>query len=262
MYVICVIPARYYSTRFPGKPLAEISGKPLVQWTFEGILSAKLINRIIIATDDQRIKKAVDHFVGSFGTSVLTSRRHPSGTDRVRETVKNINADVVVNVQGDEPLIRGSSIDALIREFKKDDNLEIATLAEPFDSSHEIFKPHCVKVVTDKKGYALYFSRSPIPFLKTNEPSRHLFKEAIKEDPSLLKNYWKHQGVYAYRKKTLMKIGTLSVSPLEKLEGLEQLRFLEAGMKIKIIKSKYKTIGVDVPGDILKVQGLLKSRYH
>ena len=258
MYVICIIPARYYSTRFPGKPLVEIFGKPLIQWVFEGVRSAKLINKIIIATDDQRIKKAVDHFTGSVGTSVMTSESHPSGMDRVREAAKRCKADVVVNVQGDEPLIRGSSIDALIKEFHKDKTLEIATLAEPIDSSREVFNTHSVKVVTDKKGFALYFSRSPIPFLKTEKASHGHFSEAIKKKPHLLKNYWKHQGIYAYRKKTLMKSGSLSPSPLEKIEGLEQLRFLEAGMKIKVIKSKYKTIGVDVPQDLRKVKAFLK----
>jgi 3-deoxy-manno-octulosonate cytidylyltransferase (CMP-KDO synthetase) len=260
VYVICIIPARYYSTRFPGKPLAEISGKPLIQWVFEGVRSAKLINKIIIATDDQRIRKAVDHFTGTVGISLMTSKSHPSGMDRVREVAKGFKADVVVNVQGDEPLIKGPIIDALIKEFHKDRTLEIATLAEPIDSSREIFDTHSVKVVTDKKGFALYFSRSPIPFLKAGAAWRRPFIEAIEKTPRLLKNYWKHQGVYAYRKRTLMKIGTLPLSPLEKMEDLEQLRFLEAGMKIKVIRSKHKTIGVDVPGDIRKVKAFLKRR--
>ncbi len=258
MYVICIIPARYYSTRFPGKPLAEISGKPLIQWVFEGVRSAKLINKIIIATDDQRIKNAVDHFTGSAGISLMTSKKLPSGMDRVCQAAKGIAADVVVNVQGDEPLISGSSVDALVKEFHKDRALEIATLAEPIHSSREIYDSHNVKVVTDKKGYALYFSRSPIPFLKSGGASRRHFIEAIEKKPSLLKNYWKHQGIYAYKKKTLMKIGTLAPSPLEKMEGLEQLRFLEAGMRIKVIRSEHETVGVDVPGDIHKVKSLLK----
>lgn len=261
MYVICVIPARYHSTRFPGKPLAQISGKPLIQWVFEGVRTAKLINNIIIATDDNRIKKTVDGFVGAFAQSILTSKNHASGTDRVREAVKNIKADIVVNVQGDEPLIRGSSIDLLIKEFKKDKTLDIATLAEEFGSFDEVFESHCVKLVTDKKGFALYFSRSPIPFFKSGETAHCSFEEVIKKRPDLLKNYLKHQGVYAYKKKTLMNIGTLPPSPLEEMEGLEQLRFLEAGLSIKVIKSQYKSIGVDVPEDIIKVKKIISRRY-
>ncbi len=260
MYVICVIPARYNSTRFPGKPLAQISGKPLIQWVFEGVRAAKLINEIIIATDDERIKKAVDNFAGSSAKSVLTLRSHRSGTDRVREAVKNRKADIIINVQGDEPLIRGSSIDTLIKEFEKDKFLKIATIAEECDSFEEIFKPDCVKLTTDSKGFALYFSRSPIPFFKSGTEQHYTFKETLKKRQDLLKNYLKHQGVYGYRKKVLMRMGTLSPSLLEKMEGLEQLRFLEAGIKIKVIKSKFKTIGVDLPEDILKVKKIINEK--
>ena len=234
---VVIIPARYGSSRFEGKPLAKIRGKPLIQWVYEAAKTSKVAEEIIIATDDDRIASCAL----SFGAKALmTSKRCPSGTDRVAEVVKHMKeAQFIVNVQGDEPLIRGEHIDAVFSYLRRFPRF-IITLKNKIEDENEYKDPNVVKVVCDKEGCALYFSRSPIPFFRNK-----------KAHP------YKHIGIYGYHRDTLLKFVSLSPSELEISEGLEQLRALENGIKIKVIETDYKGIGVDTPEDISKVEKLL-----
>ncbi|MEW5974867.1 MAG: 3-deoxy-manno-octulosonate cytidylyltransferase [Acidobacteriota bacterium] len=243
---IAVIPARFSSTRFPGKPLVKIGDKPMIQHVYERTRKAKGLADVIVATDDKRIVEAVEHFGGK---ACLTSRSHRSGTDRVAEVAQSLEAEVVVNVQGDEPLLEPSCIEAVIRPFESDPSLPISTLKCPGDSEEEFYNPNIVKVVTDRNGYALYFSRSPIPFLRyaqnTSESKRPLF--------------FRHIGLYAYRKSFLEQLPKLKPSVLEKAEALEQLRFLENGFRIRVVQSDYRAVAVDTPDDVQQVVDFLAS---
>ena len=231
MYVIGVIPARYASKRFPGKPLAKILGKTMLRRVYERAKKAKLLNEIIIATDSREIKNEAE----KFGAKVKLTGKCASGTDRIRAVVRGIKCDVVVNIQGDEPLIEPNLIDKLVSQFS-DAKVEVATSATNI-SEKEFRSKNTVKVVTDKNSNALYFSRSPIP-----AGARHLAK--------------KHIGIYAYRKSVLLK-SKIFKSKLAGAEDLEQLAFLENGVKIKVIPVKYGGVAVDTPADIKKVTRLL-----
>lgn len=236
-----IIPARYASTRFPGKPLAEIAGKPMIQWTCEKAAESKA-DIVIVATDDERIKTAVE----SFGfKAVMTSPNHESGTDRIAEAIKDIDADLIINLQGDEPMLPASVINHLIDVMTSMPQLEMATVAVPSSiDSEEYLDPNAVKVVTDLKGKALYFSRSPLPYFR-NKP----------ENASCLL----HWGIYAYRRDFIETFVTWPQSHLEKCESLEQLRALENGASIQVAIAHEKALGVDVPEDILKVEEFLKQ---
>lgn len=231
MHVIGVIPARYASKRFPGKPLAKILGKPMLQHVYERAKKAKLLNEIIIATDSREIKNAAE----KFGAKVKLTGKCDSGTDRIRSIIKRKKCDVVVNIQGDEPLIEPNLIDKLVGQFS-DVKVEVSTAATDI-SEKEFRSKNIVKVVTDKNSNALYFSRSPIP-----AGARWGAK--------------KHIGIYAYRKKVLLKSKKFR-SKLADAEDLEQLAFLENGVKIKVIMVKYSGVAVDKPSDIKKVTRLL-----
>jgi len=233
-----IIPARYASSRLPGKPLRLLKGKPLVQYAYE-IAKNTSAHIVLVATDDKRILEAVKSFGGE---AVLTSSDHPSGSDRVAEVVRDMEVDVVVNLQCDEPLLQPQLIDALFEAFKNH-KVEIATLIGPL-SQQEWIDPNIVKVVRDKEGFALYFSRAPIPYPRDGGG----VKEGL---------YWRHIGVYAYRKETLLKITSLPPSPLELEEKLEQLRFLENGFKIFTVPSIYRSPSVDTEDDLRKVIELL-----
>lgn len=238
-----VIPARFASTRFPGKPLAEISGKPMIQWTCEQA-AASSADKVIVATDDTRIKDCVE----SFGfKAVMTSESHQSGTDRIAEAIHNIDADLIINLQGDEPILPPKVIDELITKMKDNSDLEMATVAVPgkFDSN-EYNDPNTVKVVKDINGKALYFSRSPIPYVRTNQKNATCFF---------------HWGIYAYRRDFLERYIKWPQSELEKIESLEQLRALENGASIQVVVANQKALGVDVPEDITKVENFL-NRYN
>ncbi|PIV18151.1 MAG: 3-deoxy-manno-octulosonate cytidylyltransferase [Elusimicrobia bacterium CG_4_10_14_3_um_filter_49_12_50_7] len=228
-----VIPARWASTRFPGKPLAKILGKTMLQRVWEQASKAKTLDKIIIATDDLRI---ADEAAG-FGAEVRLTGKAASGTDRIRALARGLNCEIVVNVQGDEPLINPSHIDKLVKAFK-DRSVGMATLATDI-SEKEYLSPHCVKVLSDKSGRALYFSRAPIPY-GSSKPAK------------------KHIGIYAYRKKILLASAKFK-SHLAGAEDLEQLSFLENGIAIKVIAVKYRGIAVDTPSDIKKVTGRLRS---
>ena len=224
--VIIVIPARYGSTRFAGKPLAEINGKPMIYHVYQRAKKAKCVDDVIVATDDERIKNAVEKFNGK---AVMTSKEHKSGTDRVAEVARSINADIIVNVQGDEPLISPEAIEQAVMPLIDDKNIVASTLMTKITKSIEYEDPNTVKVVTDKEGFALYFSRSLIPY--------HREKERLK--------VYKHIGIYVYRKEFLLELANMQQTFLERIEGLEQLRVLENGFKIKVVETDYDSISVD-----------------
>jgi 3-deoxy-manno-octulosonate cytidylyltransferase (CMP-KDO synthetase) len=225
-----VIPARYASTRLPGKPLAQIAGKPLIQWVYERASTSALKDDILIATDEVRIRDAAL----AFGASVvMTSADCASGTDRVYEAIKARDADIIINLQGDEPLIRGDMIDALFSVLEGE-SLDMATLCVPLSEKSELESPHTVKVVLDQKGFALYFSRSPIPFAQKRTSAAA----------------YKHVGIYGFSRSFVERFVSLPRGRLEETESLEQLRALEAGYRIKVLIVDYDGISVDTPEDL------------
>lgn len=243
MKVIGVIPARYGATRFEGKLLANLMGKPVLQHVWERAKKSKVLDELLIACDDKRIMDKAKTFGAK---AILTSPDHTCGSERIMEAVKDRKVDIVVNIQGDEPLIHFSIIDDLATALLKDETVSVATVIKKIDHEKEFNNPNIVKVVLDGKGCALYFSRSPIPFNRA--------KLSAKET-----NYYKHLGIYAYRKKFLMGFKELPVSRLEKIEQLEQLRVLEAGYKIKTVETTRQTVGIDVREDLFAAEELLKK---
>lgn len=238
MKVLCVIPARYASTRLPGKPLSMIAGKPMIQHVYERACQAKMPDEVVVATDNELVEKAVLDFGGK---AVMTSPDHPSGTDRLAEVALMYpDVDVIVNVQGDEPMIPPEVIDNLAAVFEADPELNMATMKVQMDEE-DYDNPAAVKVVTDLNGYALYFSRSLMPYPRNKPEGFKVFK---------------HVGIYAYRRSFLLKYAALNPTPLEKTESLEQLRALENGYKIKVLESDFKGIGVDTPEDLAAVNKL------
>ncbi len=255
MRITAVIPARYGSTRFEGKPLADILGKPMIQWVYEGVTQSKLIDEVIVATDDQRILEAVQSFGGK---AMMTSPHHYTGTDRVAEVARKLKSEIIVNVQGDEPLLKGQIIDKAIRPLLKDDSLFMSSLMTRIEVIKDWLNPHQGKVVVDQKSFALYFSRSPIPFPRDFKVEQILSNPADKRG-IFSKRVFKTIGLYVYRRHFLLKLSRMKPTPLEKLEKLEQLRVLENGYRIKVILVDYEPIGVDIPEDIQKVVEVLSS---
>ena len=246
MKIIGIIPARYASSRFPGKALTLIHGKPMVEWVYIQASKANLLQEVYIATDDTRIEKAVKEFGGKV---LLTSPHHHSGTERCNEAAKKlqkqgIGIDAVINIQGDEPLINPQQIDIVASLFS-DNTIQIASLVKKITSSEELFDPNVVKAIVDSKGKAIYFSRQTIPFLRDIE----------KEQWLEVHSFYKHIGIYGYTTKILQKIVTLKESPLEKAESLEQLRWLENGFEISIKETEFESFGIDTPEDLLKIKG-------
>jgi len=241
--VLAVIPARYGSTRLPGKPLAAIAGRPMIQHVVERVRQAGNITRVVVATDDERIKKAVEGFGGE---AVLTRSDHRTGTDRVAEVAAHIAADIYVNVQGDEPLIDPATIDAVAAEILDDESVQIATPCSAITLQNEIMDPNIVKAVRDFEGNALYFSRAPVPWVRDSV--------AV-----VAARHWKHIGLYAFRRDALLEFPTLPPGELERLEQLEQLRWLENGFHIRIVETEYDAVSVDVPADIQRVEQILRS---
>lgn len=257
MKTTAIIPARYGSTRLPGKPLIEIKGKPLIQYVYERV-AASSIQRVIVATDDERIASKVREFGGE---AVMTSSHHQSGTERVAEVAKGIISDIVVNVQGDEPLIQPKDIDRAIAPFAQDPSIQMTTLVAPLEDGADLFNPHVVKVCVDRAGFALYFSRSPIPYpreLMKTANGDHLkeIERVQKMDKESLQGYWQHVGLYVFQRDFLLTIATLPPSPLEERERLEQLRVLENGYKIKIVPVAAPSISVDTPEDLERFKRL------
>jgi 3-deoxy-manno-octulosonate cytidylyltransferase (CMP-KDO synthetase) len=243
MKVLGIIPARYASTRFPGKPLALIARKPLIQHVVERCQQAKSLSEVIVATDDTRIWEVAQ----SFCRAEMTAPNHPSGSDRIAEVAARCACDAIVNIQGDEPLIDPGVIDAVARALPQ---TEMATVATPVRSPDEYDNPNVVKVVVNAAGRALYFSRRAIPYLR--EAAGRSVTEQLAAFPFL-----KHLGIYGYRRETLLRLVRFPVSPLEQAEQLEQLRALENGIQIAVIKVDYDSIGVDVPADVGRVERLL-----
>ena len=235
MKVIGVIPARFSSIRFTGKVLADLGGKPIVQHVWENAKNSKLLDDLIIAADNEKVVEAAK----DFGAKVIyTSPDQPSGTDRLIEVVNPIDVEVIVNIQGDEPMVRPEMIDELARTILEDKDVYMATLAKRIEDENEIKNPNVVKLIKDKNGFALYFSRAVIPYPRfRNTPQ-----------------YFKHLGLYAYTKDFLFEFANLPKSHLEETEGLEQLRVLESGYKIKVVETKFDTIGIDTPEDLEKAR--------
>lgn len=243
MKIAVIIPARHASTRLEGKPLADINGKPMVWRVYERAMAAGLPKEVFVATDDQRIFDAV---ASLGGRAVMTSASHASGTDRVAEAALSTGAEIIVNLQGDEPLIDPSCIDAAVRPMLDDPEVRISTLKTRITSEDEYLDPNVVKVVTDRRGNALYFSRSPIPCGRT--PFNELHSPPCK-----------HIGLYVYRREALFEFTRLAPAPLENTEMLEQLRALENGLGIKVVEVDYNPISVDTPEDLEKVRALIST---
>jgi 3-deoxy-manno-octulosonate cytidylyltransferase (CMP-KDO synthetase) len=245
MKFIGIIPARYASTRFPGKPLATLGGKTVIQRVYEQ--ASMVLEESWVATDDERIFHAVESFGGR---AVMTRSDHKSGTDRIEEATEKIgtNADVIINIQGDEPFVQSSQIDTLKKLFENPDT-QIGTLGKRFESMAAAESPNSPKIVCDKQGFALYFSRSVIPFVRGQERT-----DWIQHYPFL-----KHLGLYAYRREVLREVTLLPQSPLELAESLEQLRWLENGYRIRVGITDVETVGIDTPEDLQRAEEFLKT---
>ena len=238
MKVLCVIPARYASTRLPGKPLALIAGKPMIQHVYERACHAVMPQEVVVATDSKIVADAVKEFGGKV---MMTSPDHPSGTDRLAEVALSYpDIDVIVNVQGDEPMIPPEVIDRLAQAFADDQDLKMATL-KTLMGEEDYNNPNAVKVVTDQNGYALYFSRSLLPYPRNRKADFKVYK---------------HVGIYAYRRSFLLSYAAYEPTPLEQIEGLEQLRVLENGQRIKVLESKFQGIGIDTQEDLDAINAL------
>jgi 3-deoxy-manno-octulosonate cytidylyltransferase (CMP-KDO synthetase) len=255
-----VIPARYASTRFPGKPLAPLGNGSLLSAVWSKAAAAARLTRLIVATEDERI---VDACRAYGAEAMLTSRDHASGTDRAAEVVLRSGDafDIVVNIQGDEPFVTPTCLNRLVAAFDGRPELEMATLAEPIESADDLFDPGTVKVVLGNDGRALYFSRAPIPYHRGSSGAlRADFRERLTMRPEGLAGYLKHQGIYAYRSSTLFSITAMTPSPLELAEGLEQLRALQSGIGILVLPSDFRSIAVDTPADLERAALRLSSR--
>ena len=242
MKVLGVIPARYHSTRFEGKPLALLGGRPVLQHVYERARKSSLLSELVVATDDERIAAAVEKFGGK---AVMTSRDHISGTDRVAEAARACDAEVVVNIQGDEPFIAGEAIDQAVEPFLSRPELEMTTLMRAIERPEDLLDPNVVKVVTDCEGFALYFSRSRIPYPRQQNPAP----------------VFEHIGLYAYGKEFLLRFASLAPTKLEKTEALEQLRALENGHRILVVETRHHAgLSIDTPADLERAEEFLNLR--
>jgi 3-deoxy-manno-octulosonate cytidylyltransferase (CMP-KDO synthetase) len=240
--IVAVIPARYASTRLPGKPLADLDGRPMIEHVYRRVAASKLLSQVIVATDDLRIATRVHDFGGKVR---LTKATHETGTDRLAEVAASLDCDVVVNVQGDEPLIDPHAIEELVAPFANEPAVQMTTLFRRINDAAELTNPNIAKVVVDRGGYALYFSRAPIPYVR---------------DP---RGGWppmyRHIGLYGYRRKTLLVLASLEPTPLERAEALEQLRALEHGIRIKAVETTHESFEVNTPEDLEQVRRLLTT---
>lgn len=245
MKVVCIIPSRYHSSRFPGKPLADLCGKPMIQHVYERVLRAQTLSYAAVATDDERIFTAVQGFGGR---AVMTSPRRRSGTDRIAEAVANLGLsdhDIVVNIQGDQPLFDPAQIDEVAAPLLADPSLPMSTLIYKILREEEITHPNAVKVVFDADNFALYFSRAAIPYVR---------------DGGQKADYFKHHGIYAYRRDFLETFTHLPEGKLERLEALEQLRALEHGYRIKVVVTEHDSVEVDTPEELARVSEIMQGR--
>ena len=241
--VIVVIPSRYASTRLPGKPLVPLAGKPMVQHVYERAKQAQTVHRVMVATDDQRIMDAVKGFGGE---ARMTRADHRTGTERVAEVAVHEPGDVFVNIQGDEPLIDPMAIDTAVGALLEEPQAQIATVATPIRHAGDIMDPNVVKTVLDFDGNALYFSRAPIPWIRDTQQKLHV-------------KYWKHLGLYVFQREALLEYSTLPQGELERIEQLEQLRWLENGWKIRVAEVAHDAVSVDVAEDVARVEKLMQK---
>ncbi len=243
---VVIIPSRFDATRFPGKPLAILQGKTIIQHVYEKASRSRLAEAVYVATDDARIFDAIKSFNGH---AVMTSGSHTCGTDRIAEAAKNIECDIIVNVQGDEPFIRPEMVDDTVQLLRDDEKASMSTLCVRIDNQEDLLSPHSVKIVTDREGYAMYFSRSPIPYYRDDwkdvSSITHLPDKTV---------IMKHIGIYGYRKNVLMEFTSMEKSDLEHIEKLEQLRALSAGLKIKVKETEFNTFGIDTIDDLRKAE--------
>lgn len=253
MSVVAIIPARYGSTRLPGKPLVVIGGKPMIQHVYESASRARELDRVVVATDDRRIEQAVKGFGGEV---MMTSKHHASGTDRLAEVARKIRVDWLVNVQGDLPFVRSETIVQAIRPLRRDRTIPMGTVCTPIYEEQEWRNANIVKVLTDRAGFALYFSRSPIPYVRNGafDPRR---KRTSRSDQRVWG--YRHLGLYVYRRDFLLKFARLRPTILEQLESLEQLRALENGYRIYVAEVDEKGIEVDTPADLKKAERYLET---
>jgi 3-deoxy-manno-octulosonate cytidylyltransferase (CMP-KDO synthetase) len=251
MKITAIIPARYGSTRFEGKALADICGKPMIQHVYERTTRSSLVSDVVVATDDERIAAAVRKFGGRVE---MTSTGHETGTDRLAEVAGRIESDIIVNVQGDEPLIEPAMIDEAIEPLVGDGSIMMSTLKSRIKSLHDFLSPNVVKVVTDWEGFALYFSRSPVPNFR--DKWNDLKDEKFSSGKLLC---YKHVGLYVYRREFLLQFSQMSPTYLELSEKLEQLRVLENGYRIKVVETSHDSIGVDTPADLAAVVDKLRK---
>ena len=245
--IVAIIPARYSSTRFPGKPLAHIAGTPMIQHVYERVCAAKKVDEVFVATDDKRVAESVNNFGGRF---VMTPSSLRSGTDRCAAAARKIKADVIVNVQGDEPVISPKTIDAAVNILLKSQENVMSTAAVPITDQDILFSENAVKVVMNKNEDAMYFTRNTIPFLRGVHQQEYLKRF----------QFLKHLGIYVYRSSFLQRLTKLKETPLEAAEKLEQLRVLENGYKIKVAIVEEDTISVDVPSDVISVEDFLSNQ--
>jgi 3-deoxy-manno-octulosonate cytidylyltransferase (CMP-KDO synthetase) len=255
--VVAIIPARYESTRLPGKALLEIAGKPMICLVVERVLAAANVGRVIVATDDQRIFAAVSS--GGY-EAVMTRRDHKSGTDRVAEVAAGLpEVEIVVNVQGDEPLISARTIERAVHELEKDPRTGIVTTWESMESAADVLNPDVVKIVADDRARAIYFSRSPVPYPRDAARKHGTLAQALEREQELLATFRKHTGLYVYRREVLLEFTKWPQTVLERLESLEQLRALAHGVEIKAIEAAARSIGVDTEADLLRVRMIVEE---
>jgi 3-deoxy-manno-octulosonate cytidylyltransferase (CMP-KDO synthetase) len=238
---VALIPARYQSSRLPGKPLALIDGRPMIEHVYRRASEARTVDAVAVATDDERIAEAIDR---AGGLAVMTRADHASGTDRLAEVAADLACEVVVNVQGDEPLLPAAAIDDAVAPLAAGPGGEMTTLRRPLTNAADLAAPSVVKVVIDLEGYALYFSRAPIPFTRPGHDA-----------PAC----WHHIGLYAYRREALLRLAALPQTPLERAEGLEQLRALEHGIRILTVQTDAEALGVDTPEDLQRVRRMMET---
>jgi 3-deoxy-manno-octulosonate cytidylyltransferase (CMP-KDO synthetase) len=245
MRVVLVIPARFQSTRFPGKPLAKIMGRPLIQHVHEQARNLNIVDRVVVATDDERIKKVVEGFGAE---AYLTSNRARTGSDRIADLAQRVKAELYLNLQGDELLLDPEMLVPLITLFKKKKSLLVGSLMRSISSEEDLLNPNIVKVVSDREGFALYFSRAPIPFFRDG---------SIRP---LMKNIYQHLGVYIYRRRPLLEFSNWPTGTLEDFEQLEQLRFLEHGYRIKLLETQGRSLRIDTPEDLRDAEAVLSQK--
>lgn len=254
---VAIVPARFASQRLPGKPLLEIACKPMICWVVERALAARYVSRVIVATDDRRVFEVVNN---AGYDAVMTRDDHTSGTDRLAEVGHSIDAEIVVNVQGDEPLIAPETIDRAVKALIDDDRCSMASTWEPITNAVDVLSPDVVKVALDDTEHALYFSRSPIPYPREAVRRHGSIEAALENEPDLIAKFRKHTGLYVYRREFLLRFASWTPTSLEQSESLEQLRALEHGVRIKVVESYGTSIGVDTVEDLERVRELVSQK--